>query len=498
MSTAVTNGTVAGLRARVAELDRANTALQAELDRRDARIVELEGQLARRDAAIELLEGRIEGLQGKLALSRRASKRQAAPFSKGEPTDRGQRGRPGRKPGADYGPRSWRRRPPRVDEVVEVGLPEGCPDCGGELEEVRVACQWQAELPTTPHFVQFNVHIGRCVCCDGRVQPRHVRQTSDALGAAASQLGPRAVGLAVLLNKQCGVSTAKIATLYGQLGVAVTPGGITHAVARAAEAATPTYQALVEGIRASPVVAADETGWKVDADKAWLWTFVGDLVTVYRIADGRGFAQAADVLGEGFDGIIERDGWAPYRSFTDATHQTCLAHLLRRVHGLIDAAYAGQARTPHAVKRILQAICVLRERRERGEVTDHDLAVQVAELGARLDTLIGGATSYPPNRKLLNHLAAERQAIFTCLTHPGVQATNWRAEQAIRPMAVARKAWGGNRTRNGADTHQTLASVLTTARQQQRDPLGLLVGLQTDPDPGVAPQLTIPTRARSS
>jgi hypothetical protein len=88
------------------------------------------------------------------------------------------------------------------------------------------------------------------------------------------------------------------------------------------------------------------------------------------------------VLGEDYDGILERYGWAPYRSFTDATHQTCLAHLLRRVRGLIDDAYAGQARTPHAVKRILQAIFAARDARDAGEITPEALAAEVAGLGA--------------------------------------------------------------------------------------------------------------------
>lgn len=95
---------------------------------------------------------------------------------------------------------------------------------------------------------------------------------------------------------------------------------------RQARALEPTYRALCEGVRASSVVAPDETGWRVDASKAWLWAFVGDGVTVYLIAAGRGYEQAVEVLGVDFSGTLERDGWAPYRRFTLADHQSCLAH----------------------------------------------------------------------------------------------------------------------------------------------------------------------------
>jgi transposase len=106
---------------------------------------------------------------------------------------------------------------------------------------------------------------------------------------------------------------------------------------------------------------------------------------------------------------------------------------------------------------------------------------------------VAGATHYPPNRRLLNHLASEREHLFTFLRVPSVQATNWRAEQAIRPAVVTRKSRGGNRTRAGADAWQVLTSVLRTATQQGRDPIELLTRLLQAPTPIVA-DLAIPGR----
>lgn len=45
-----------------------------------------------------------------------------------------------------------------------------------------------------------------------------------------------------------------------------------------------------------------------------------------RDQDGRGFPEAAAVLGADFAGALVRNGWAPYRQFDQAAHQTCLAH----------------------------------------------------------------------------------------------------------------------------------------------------------------------------
>jgi len=196
---------------------------------------------------------------------------------------------------------------------------------------------------------------GTCRGCGRAVRGRHARQTSDAVGAAASQLGPRAVALGAHLNKGLGLSFEKCTVLYETaFGIDVSPGGLCQALHRLARATEPTYEALVASVRAAPVVSADETGWKVGGDKTWLWTFATRDLTVYAIHDGRGFDQAASVLGTDYAGMLIRDGWAPYRRFEQATYQSCLAHLLRRSHQLIDAALAGAARFPHGVRRILQ------------------------------------------------------------------------------------------------------------------------------------------------
>ena len=199
------------------------------------------------------------------------------------------------------------------------------------------------------------------------------------------------------------------------------------------------------------------------------------------------------MLGEGYAGVLERDGWAPYRRFQNATHQSCLAHLLRRCGELLSDAAAGQAKTPHAVRRLLEHALALRADRDTGALDAGQLAAEVQALEAAVDRLVAGATRYPPNHRLLDHLARERDHLFTFLRAPGVQATNWRAEQAIRPAVVTRKSWGGNRTWAGAEVWQALTSVVGTASQQARDPVELLTCLLRAPTPVVA-DLAIPRR----
>jgi transposase len=354
--------------------------------------------------------------------------------------------------------------------------------------------QFQTELPPVrPLVLRFDVAVGHCEECMRRLQGRHPRQTSDALGAAASQLGPNAVALAAQLNKAFGLSYGKIQRLYHDLfDIDVTRGGLSQAIARLGRAARPTYDAMRAWIRKAPVVSPDETGWKVAGHLRWLWVFATPTLTVYSIQAGRGFAEAASILGKDFAGTLARDGWGPYRSFESATHQTCLDHVLRRIKQNLETARRGAARVPRAVQRILHSALDLRNRRDAERITPRGLAIARGKLAARMDRLLLWKPTDDVNRKLLKHLRRERNALFTFLENPAVPATNHWAEQSVRPAVVTRKVWGGNRTWIGAATQETLVTVLRSADQQGLDSRPLLVNMLRSPTPVVAIALAPP------
>jgi transposase len=463
----------------------------ALIKRQQEEIARLRDALTRSERERERLKRRNERLEDQLDAARRAGFRQAAPFAK--PHRQGS-GRPaGRRAGATYGRHGTRPVPRRIDETHDATLPVACPACAGRVHGTHVVSQYQEDLPVVrPVIREFRVHIGACATCGRRVQGRHPLQTSDALGAAAVQIGPEAAALVVVLHKGLGLPLAHVVTLlHDRFGIRVTRGALVHVCARAATRATPTYDALCAQVRGSPVVSPDETGWKVAGTLQWLWAFATATTTVYAIRPGRGFVDAATILGEDFAGVLARDGWAPYRRFVHADHQTCLAHLLRRCRLLqID-----HPRSPFAARlqQRLQQALALRDRHAAGEVSAHGLAIARSRLLEQtLDLLTRTRSDIPAVQRFVAHLTVEASALFTFLGDPAVDATNWRAEHAIRPAVVMRKVCGGNRSAHGAITQQVLTSVLRTAHQRGLDPATILVTLLRAPVPIVPLTLQAP------
>jgi transposase len=417
-----------------------------------------------------------ERLRKELEEALRSLKRQAAPFSKGGAKANPKR--PGRKPGAEYGARAFRPVPARVDQRIAVPLPANSLCCRARVIYEDTKPQFQEDIARLTIVRQFNIQIGRCACCGRHVQGRHPLQTSDALGAAQVQLGPEALSLAAHLNKEMGISHERVArVLELGYGLHTNRSSICRALMRLGQKAAPTYDRMLVETRSNLVNQLDETGWRVAGHLEWLWVVVSGPMTLYAILPGRGFAQAASLLGEDYEGFLNHDGWAPYYRFPNAYHQTCLSHLIRRCEDLIQVASPSGARFPLAVTQLLHKSLALRDRYQLDEVSLHGLDVATGRLEKEMDRLLAHTFHLPENRRLAKHLRHEQPHLFTFLKCPGIEATNNAAEQAIRPAVIARKTWGGNRTHNGARTQQILASILRTCRQQGKDTFSRLVGL---------------------
>jgi transposase len=480
---------IESLRRKVAILEARN----AFLEPRAAQTERCEAELAKSREEKEKLAGELataceEGkkLQGLLEAARRAGKRQASPFGKGPPKQDPKK--PGRKPGKKYGKRGARPRPKKIDEVCEANLPETCPDasCGGHVKETAVDVQFVTDVPPPPkpHTIQFNVHIGECCTCGRRVQGRHEKQHSDALGAANNQIGPYAVAFAATLNKELGVTYAKMARFYETAwGLKLSRSTLARGLLRLGEKAEPIFEKIKLLVRSSKLVVPDETGYKVGGRPYYLWAFPTPTETLYVIRQGRGHEIAFEVLGEHFDQWLVHDGFIAYDCFKSAKHGQCNNHLLNRANEAIEVGTPEKHAFAIEFKALIGRALDLRDLRDAGDVSETQLAAERTQIEKDFDALLAKPVEHELCRRLRNFLIKHRLEILPYLHERVPEATNCRGEQAIRPAVVNRKINGGNRTPAGAHAQEILVSVHRTARQRKINPVDLVVRLLRATDP---------------
>ena len=251
---------------------------------------------------------------------------------------------PGHKPaarrkraaGEEKKPRRKRRHGfarPRIEPTAQVThAPEFCPEChttlsGGWVQRTREVI----ELPAAPAQVTEHVFIARtCPLCRKRRLPQ---DPLKGLVAGRQRLGANLVSLIVTLREE-GRLPVRIIQWYlrtfHQLKLSV--GAIVRAVHQVARQVGPEVGEVLERIRSSPVVHADETGWRENGRNGYVWTFSTPAERFF-LRRGRSKEVVDEVLGESFGGILVSDFYASYDHYP-GLKQRCWAHLLRDIHKL--------------------------------------------------------------------------------------------------------------------------------------------------------------------
>jgi transposase len=425
----------------------------------------------------------IASLQSQLEEQRRSGKRQAGPFSKGPPKADPQP--PGRKPGDGYGQHKRRSIPDKIDETYDVPLPLKCPHCGGtHLADEVVHSQYQVEIPRTLIHREFLIHCGHCADCGERVQGRHELQTSDALGAAAVQLGPNLAASIAIMNKELGLTHGKMKRLLAMLfGLTIARSTAVRSMLRTAARVQPAMTEIKAEIRGSPVNKVDETGWKQSGLLKWLHVIVSPRAVLYQIGS-RGREVLQSLIGLGYRGSLIHDGYAAYQAFWRATHQQCIAHLLKRCRELLEVATGGAVRFPRAVKELLQRGLAARDRYFAEELTAIGLKRIATSLTQELGDLVHPVKSHADNERFAKFLEQHLDEVFPFLRNPDVvSATNNESESELRYNVIARKLSGGNRSDAGVAAQETLPSVIRTCRKLILDPFEYLVNVLTSTTP---------------
>jgi transposase len=283
-----------------------------------------------------------------------------------------------------------------------------------------------------------------------------------------------------LLRKHGGLSDAKIAELCEQLfQLRVSKGAIAQSVARTARKLSSVVAQIDADLKQASQVVPDETGFRINGRNAWCHVAVSDRSTRCVIDVVRQATVLKNILGDEFAGMLNSDGWASYAThFPDLVHQQCNAHALRRATQLRDACHANARGFLNHVSKLFKS--AIRARTSIRDEPPDKRAKRFERFVDRLDRLTKNVRADRDIERFRKHLRRYLPNWFLYLLEPDLDATNWRAEQAIRPMVIQRKAWGGVKSKAGAITHEYLCSTLATLKQRNLKPMTFLVNNLTN------------------
>jgi transposase len=377
--------------------------------------------------------------------------------------------------------RAWVAEPDRIMEASVVW----CAHCQADLRGVEPRAVIRHQLtevpPSTP--VVLETRQAEVVCPDCQ------RVTRGALPAgleAGRSFGPRLAATVVYLKHEQHLSYERVTQLCQDLfGVAISEGGVSALLQRAAAAAHPVATEIGAQVAQSPIIGSDETSARVAGRTWWQWVFRSVVGVYFLIRASRGAQVVAEVMGEQHAECWVSDCLSAQLTAPAQRHQVCLAHQLRDLQRLRDQ----QPRLQWALA--LQAL--FREAihlwNRRTALQPQGYARRVTELEQRLEALLHRRVRGAPAQRLQKRYRRHREHLFVFLHCPGVPPANNACERALRPSVIHRKVTNGFRAEWGAHAYAALATVIETAKLHNRNVFDTLVSLMGPPVlPFVAPQ----------
>jgi transposase len=359
----------------------------------------------------------------------------------------------------------------QCDETIPL-RPAECRRCGAKLsgsdpEPLRHQVWEVPEIK--PIVTEYQRHRLTCRCCGATTCAKL------PAGVPHGQSGPRLMAFVALLMafyRQSKRRTAEfVSTLLGQPCSASLTVKIQNQVTTALR---PSYQALAAQLPAQEQLNIDETGTKEANGKAWLWTFVARLFTVFAVRATREATALCAFLGATFRGVVTCDRAKMYWYL--GRLQWCWAHLKRDFQAMIDS---GDRRAKHLGWRLRAATCELFEHwadYRQGRISWAALRRRMAPVRRKVECLLlrGTQSGNTDVRGTCRELYEHRQWLWTFLRHEGVEPTNNAGERSLRHAVIWRKLSFGTQSASGSRFVETMLTVIETCRQQGRNVFAFL------------------------
>ncbi len=375
-------------------------------------------------------------------------------------------------------------------DVVVACRPHACDGCGERLPQTggrRVGRSQVVEVPPFEPVViegwQYAMTCGHCGV--------ETRGTYPVGLEPHRTFGPGVEALLSYLHERHHVGYERLVEVCRDVfGLRISQGGVENALRRLVERARPTYAAIREQVRGSPVINSDETGARVSGKTQWQWTFQTSEASYHVIAPSRG-GEVIDAFLDGVEPAVwGSDLWAPQMLTGADAHQICMSHQDRNLTFAIEADTGEARRWAIELRRIFGR--AIRLHHERDQVTPETFARRRLLIENATDRLVFDRYVAPKTEavRLQKRYRLHRDSLYVFLDRDDVEPTNNSSERDLRPSVIHRKVIGGFRSAWGAEASAIRSSILTTARKQGRN---LLDAFRTIAGPSPLQPLATPT-----
>jgi len=449
-----------------AEWDQTPGAVQTHLVALQTQLHDLQQQQQHLQLQLDQLQGRVD----------QTSKTSSKPPSSDSPFKKPQRGGSSGKRG---GRKGHQGSGPILLEPTDVQVvhPAACA-CGhsGLVTSAPYHTHQVIELPPIAmQITHFELHQGHCLGCGQLLQ-------AEVPSAFRTGYGPRLSALIGELSGMHGTSRRLVQDFcHSVLHIPISLGAVQKVVDRVSEAVLPHYEVMAELARQAPVGYIDETPWYYQNALQWLWTMATDRVTLYLIHPHRSKEAFFDLI-EDWRGLLVSDGYGVYQDWVHR-RQTCLAHLIRTARGLSQKQDPELAACGAWALSELQRLCHMAKAPPSGGEWN--------AWYARLCHLIGRYHARKDDAgRLARRLQREMASLWVFLSEQGVEATNNRAERALRFGVLWRKRSSGTASVKGNRWVERILSLRQTCRQLGQSSFGVLVDALSSAFSGRQPDLS--------
>lgn len=470
---------VARLQRRVQELEAENAQLRLENAQLQQQIEHLRRENQSLHQVVHQLGERIRVLEHRLHRNSSNSSRPPSTDPPGTPPAAPKPPPSGRKPGGQPGHPPANRKPfppEQVDQGVEL-YPQTCHECHQRILASTHSEMWLwliqqvVEIPAVAAQVtEYQCHGSICRKCGAL----NVAQAPPEIRGLLA--GPRLQAVASVLSGRFRLSRREVeealVALFGPKAH-LALGTISNLETQTSAALASVYQEAHQAVQAAPRANFDETGWREQRKRAWLWVMVTSLLTVFHIDRRRGRPAFEALAGE-FKGVLSSDRWRAYMHWVKRFHQFCWSHLKRDFQSWADLG-GSEGKIGTACLNGERQVMHLWHRFKKEEISRATLQGYLSGVRRKLRKLLRRGKRW----KLMARPCGELLEYWPCLwvfaRIPGVEPTNNVGEQEIRPAVLWRKGSFGSHSPQGSRFVERMLTVTRSLRKQGRAVLDFLV-----------------------